>query len=106
MHFPLIVKPNIGGSGAGIRRFDTYLALVETSKILALDSVDGTLLFRNTTRAPIEHRALETLEHRYLYAFRVHLGDEDGFDLCPAILQEHDGGALVVRLSADAVKRA
>ena len=32
LRFPLIVKPNIGGSGAGIRRFDTFLSLVEASE--------------------------------------------------------------------------
>src|SRR6266851_8888577 len=28
LHFPVVVKPNVGGSGAGIVRFDGFLELV------------------------------------------------------------------------------
>ena len=50
---------------------------------------------------------VETLEHRYLYGIRVHLGDEDGFDLCPAdICKSTDGRELSSSACpADAVKR-
>ena len=38
---------------------------------------------------------METLEHRYLYGIRVHLGDGAGFDLCPAdVCKTTDGREL------------
>jgi len=109
LRFPLIVKPNIGGSGAGIRRFDSFLSLVEASENPSLaDSVDGTLLLQEYH--PPRNRSIvrvETLEHRYLYGIRVHLGDEEGFDLCPAdVCKTTDGRELTSSACAvDAVKR-
>ena len=107
--YPVVLKPNIGGSGAGIRRFDTFLSLVEASEDPSLaDSVDGTLLLQEYH--PPRNRSIvrvETLEHRYLYGIRVHLGDEEGFDLCPADLcKTTDGRELTSSACpADAVKR-
>src|SRR5258706_8541970 len=97
LHFPLIVKPNIAGTTPGILRFDTYPALTQTSQYPSLaDSVHGTLLLQEYH--PPRNRSIvrvETLEHRYLYGIRVHLGDEDGFDLCPAdICKSTDGREL------------
>jgi glutathione synthase/RimK-type ligase-like ATP-grasp enzyme len=109
LRFPLIIKPNIGGSGAGIRRFDSFLSLVEAADDPSLnDSVDGTLLLQEYH--PPRGRSIvrvETLEHRYLYGIRVHLGDDEGFDLCPAdVCKTTDGRALTSSACAvDAVKR-
>ena len=109
LQFPLIVKPNIGGSGAGIRRFDDFLSLVEASEDSDFgNSLDGTLLLQEYH--PPRNRSIvrvETLEHRYLYGIRVHLGDEEGFDLCPAdVCKTTDGRELVsAACPADAVKR-
>jgi glutathione synthase/RimK-type ligase-like ATP-grasp enzyme len=107
--FPLIVKPNIGGSGAGIRRFDNYLSLVAASDDPDIGgSIDGTLLLQEY-HAPRNRSIVrvETLEHRYLYGIRVHLGDDGGFDLCPAdICGTTDGRALTSSACAvDAVKK-
>jgi len=86
LHFPLVVKPNVGGSGAGIVRFDGFLELVS-----GLDSgrvsggLDGTLLLQeyHPPRGSSIVR-VETLEGRYLYGIRIHLAEGAGFDLCPA----------------------
>jgi glutathione synthase/RimK-type ligase-like ATP-grasp enzyme len=85
--FPIVVKPNIGGSGAGIVRFDSYLDLVQAvyeERIAA--GIDGVILVQEYHR-PANNSIVrvETLEGRYLYGIRVHLGDTvDEFNLCPA----------------------
>ena len=107
--FPLIVKPNIGGSGAGIRRFDDFLSLVAASEDPKFEgSLDGTILLQEYH--PPKGRSIvrvETLEHKYLYGIRVHLGDEGGFDLCPAdICRSTDGRELTsAACPVDAVKK-
>ncbi len=86
LHFPVVVKPNIGGSGAGIALFDGFLELVS-----AIDAgrvprgLDGTILLQEY-HPPRESSIVrvETLEGRYLYGIRIHLGEGAGFDLCPA----------------------
>ncbi|HEX7419858.1 MAG TPA: hypothetical protein VF505_08215 [Thermoanaerobaculia bacterium] len=107
--FPLIVKPNIGGSGAGIRRFDDFRSLVAASEDPQFEgSLDGTILLQEYH--PPKGRSIvrvETLEHKYLYGIRVHLGDEGGFDLCPAdICRSTDGRELTsAACPVDAVKK-
>jgi len=97
LSFPLIVKPNIGGSGAGIIRFDDRASLAAAAEDPSLGgSIDGTLLLQEYH--PPRGRSIvriETLEYRYLYGIRVHLGDEGGFDLCPAdVCKTTDGREL------------
>jgi glutathione synthase/RimK-type ligase-like ATP-grasp enzyme len=109
LKFPLIVKPNIGGSGAGIRRFDDFLSLVAAADDPQFEgSLDGTILLQEY-HAPKERSIVrvETLEHKYLYGIRVHLGDEGGFDLCPAdICKSTDGRVLTsAACPIDQVKR-
>ena len=98
LRFPLVVKPNVGGSGAGIVRFDDDPELVS-----AVDSgrigggVDGVILLQEY-HAPLGSSIVrvETLEGRYLYGIRIHLGDGAGFDLCPAdVCKTVDGDELV-----------
>ena len=109
LKFPLIVKPNIGGSGAGIRRFDDFLSLVAATDDPKFEgSLDGTILLQEY-HAPKQRSIVrvETLEHKYLYGIRVHLGEEGDFDLCPAdICKSTDGRELTSAACAvDAVKR-
>ncbi len=83
--FPLIVKPNVGGNGAGIRRFDSraeLAAAVEAGSILT--GPDGVFLLQEY-HAPQGQSIVrvETLEGRFLYAIRIHLGKET-FSICPA----------------------
>lgn len=98
LEFPLVVKPNIGGSGAGIARFDSVDELasaVEDDRIAR--SIDGILLLQEF-HPPVGDRIVrvETLEGRFLYAILVHVGPDAGFNLCPAeICRDVTGRTLV-----------
>ncbi|MCG6118690.1 MAG: hypothetical protein MEQ07_10950 [Aquimonas sp.] len=85
LRFPLLVKANIGGAGAGIVRFDSPAALSEAAGADALPrSVDGVLLVQEYV--PARDRQVirvETLAGRYLYALALN-SDSGSFDLCPA----------------------
>ena len=82
--FPLVVKANIGGSGAGIVRFDN---LHELRAVVAAGelpvSIDGVLLVQDyvPAREGVITR-IETLDRRHLYSIEVAGGG--AFDLCPA----------------------
>jgi hypothetical protein len=96
LRFPVVVKPNVGGSGAGIRRFDSIESLRQATLDGSLEGgLDHTLLvqeFRTAEAARIVR--VETLGGRYLYAIRVYTTGES-FDLCPAdICQNVDGAEL------------
>lgn len=85
MGWPLLVKANIGGSGAGITRYasrdELERSIAEGSAPRSIDQVlmvqdyvpprDGTII------------RMETLAGRFLYAITVESGG-DSFDLCPA----------------------
>jgi hypothetical protein len=90
LRWPVVVKPNIGGSGAGVKRFDhpTQLAAAAaqpagTPEGLAL-GMDWTALVQEFIPARDAHIVrVEVLNGRYLYAIKVHITGET-FDLCPA----------------------
>jgi hypothetical protein len=90
LRWPVVVKPNIGGSGAGVKRFDhpTQLAAAAakpagTPEGLAL-GMDSTALVQEFIPARDAHIVrVEVLNGRYLYAIKVHITGET-FDLCPA----------------------
>jgi glutathione synthase/RimK-type ligase-like ATP-grasp enzyme len=92
--FPLLVKPNMGGNGAGIERFST---LGELQLAVELDILktgpDGVLLLQEY-HAPQGGRIVraETLGGHLLYAVQIHLGPDCGFSLCPADLQQTVSG--------------
>jgi RimK-like ATP-grasp domain len=96
LRFPVVVKPNIGGSGAGVRRFETADAL----RTAAADNdwslgIDHTALVQEFIPAESGRIVrVEVLGGRYLYAIRVY-AEADRFDLCPAdICQGVDGAEL------------
>jgi len=96
--FPVIVKPNIGGSGAGIRRFETPQQLEQAAGAGALDlGIDQTALVQEYIPAA-EQRIVrvEVLGGRYLYAIRIYTPG-DSFNLCPADVCQTVGGAELVR---------
>lgn len=96
LRFPVVVKPNIGGSGAGVRRFDTPEALRAAAEAGALDlGIDHTGLVQELVpREGDRIVRVETLNGRYLYAIRVY-SDGETFDLCPAdVCQRVDGAEL------------
>ena len=85
LRWPIVVKPNIGGSGAGVKRFDTPEALDSAAQAeeLAL-GLDSTALVQEFIPARESHIVrVEVLNGRYLYAIKVHITGET-FDLCPA----------------------
>jgi len=105
--FPVVVKPNVGGSGAGIRRFGTPEALHAAAEEGTLDlGLDHTALVQEFL--PAEQGRIvrvETLGGRYLYAIRVYTTGET-FDLCPADICRGVDGVELERAAcpADAPK--
>jgi glutathione synthase/RimK-type ligase-like ATP-grasp enzyme len=97
LRFPIVVKANVGGSGAGITRFDTEAALDEAARNGLLNlGVDGTALVQELAPLRGGHIVrVEVLDGRYLYAIRV-FPEAGSFDLCPAdACQTPDGRELV-----------
>ncbi|WP_375417640.1 RimK family alpha-L-glutamate ligase [uncultured Hymenobacter sp.] len=85
LRFPIVVKVNIGGSGAGIIRFDTPEGLQAAVDNQQIDlGLDQTALVQEyvTPRGGHIHR-VETLNGRFLYAMKVYTTGES-FNLCPA----------------------
>ena len=99
--YPLLVKANIGGSGAGIVRYasrDELLASIEQGTIP--QSVDQVLLVQDyvPARGGTILR-IETLGGHFLYAIEVETGG-DSFDLCPADACLAQPGRKATRMTA------
>ena len=96
LRFPIVVKANIGGSGAGIVRFDTPEDLARAAREgrIAL-GLDQTALVQEFIPAKDGHiTRVEVLGGKYLYAINVY-SSGDSFNLCPAdICQTNDGVEL------------
>jgi biotin carboxylase len=107
LRFPVIVKPNIGGSGAGIRRFDTPEQLERAAGEDALQlGIDSTALVQEYIPADGGRIVrVEVLNGRYLYAIRIYTPG-DSFNLCPADVCQSVDGAELARpaCAADAPK--
>jgi ribosomal protein S6-L-glutamate ligase RimK-like protein len=96
VRFPIVVKANIGGSGAGIVRFDSRAALVSAVESGSINlGIDQTALVQEFIPPRGGHiTRVETLGGKYLYAIRVFTTGET-FNLCPAdICQTTDGVEL------------
>ena len=96
LRFPIVVKPNIGGSGAGIQRFGSLEALqaaVEAGAVAL--GMDDTALVQEFLPAEGGHiTRLEILQHELLYAIQITPPKDHGFNLCPAdICQVDDAGS-------------
>jgi len=94
LRFPIVVKPNIGGSGAGIVRFDTPESLARAAASLDL-GIDQTALGQEHVAAQDGRIVrVEVLDGRFLYAIRIYSSGET-FNLCPAdVCQGIDGAEL------------
>jgi len=93
IHFPLVVKPNIGGSGAGIVRFDSHDDLEAGADRLDFGP-DGTVLVQEYLES--DEGAIvrvEVMDGRYLYAIRIVRDAQAGFNLCPADICQVPGEA-------------
>lgn len=108
LRFPVVIKPNIGGSGAGVRRFDSADELRAAAEGAELElGIDSTALIQEFIPAE-ESRIVrvEVLGGKYLYGIRIYTPG-NSFDLCPAdVCQRVDGTALDAQICAvDAPKR-
>ena len=85
LRWPVVVKPNIGGSGAGVTRFNTPEELTITADRNELAfGLDSTALVQEFIPAHESHIVrVEVLNGKFLYAIKVHITGET-FDLCPA----------------------
>jgi hypothetical protein len=91
--FPVIVKPNVGGSGKGIVRFDAAEALAEAAHTGQFSlGLDSTALIQEFIPARDKHiTRVEVVGGKYLYGINVYITGET-FDLCPADICKTTGG--------------
>jgi glutathione synthase/RimK-type ligase-like ATP-grasp enzyme len=95
LRFPIVVKPNIGGSGAGIVKFETPEELARTVRDGRLDlGPDDTALVQEALTSPDGSiTRVEVLDGVPLYAIKITPPEGHGFNLCPAdICQEDQDG--------------
>ncbi len=98
LRFPVVVKANVGGSGAGIVRYDSMEVLQIAANTNHIDlGIDGTALVQEyiTPRDGYITR-VETLGGKYLYAIKVYT-DGQSFNLCPADICQTTSGVELVR---------
>ena len=103
LRFPVVVKANIGGSGAGIVRYNSLEELALAAAAGELDmGIDGTALVQEFVPARDGRiTRVETLGGRYLYAIHVY-SPGDSFNLCPADICQTVGGEALTRGAAPA----
>ncbi len=96
--FPVLVKANVGGSGAGIVRYDSAEALADAVAEGTVElGVDGTALVQESAPLRDGHiTRVETLGGRYLYGINVY-PPQNSFDLCPADACQTTNGVELVR---------
>ncbi len=101
MAYPLLVKANVGGSGAGIVRYGSREELAASVRDGSCPrSIDNVLLVQDY--APARGGSIvrmETLGGRFLYAINVETGGEN-FDLCPADACVAQPGRSAIKMTA------
>ena len=83
VRFPAVVKPNVGGSGALIERFESPAELEARAPALDFGPDGVALLQEYVEPADGAIVRVEVLDGRYLYAIRIVRTSAD-FNLCPA----------------------
>ncbi len=85
LRFPVLVKADIGGAGAGITRYETPEKLAEAAgETWCPVGVNGISLIQEyAPRRDGKVTRVETLNGKYLYAIDIE-SPGDAFDLCPA----------------------
>ncbi len=108
LRFPIVVKANIGGSGAGIVRYDSIDELEAAVNAESVPmGIDGASLVQEYAKPQGGYIVrIEVLNGEFLYAIKVY-PPQGTFDLCPAdACQTSDGRELVRAACAiDAPKR-
>jgi len=98
--YPVVIKPNIGGSGAGVEKFSSPEGLrraVEENRLYF--GIDSTALVQEafTPRDGVITR-IEVLGGKYLYAIQIHSTGES-FNLCPADICQNTKGEELTRIA-------
>lgn len=98
--YPVVFKPNIGGSGAGIERFNSpeeLRAAVKADRLYF--GIDSTALVQEafTARDGIITR-VEVLGGKFLYAIQIHITGES-YNLCPADICQNTRGEELTRIA-------
>jgi hypothetical protein len=98
LRFPVVVKANVGGSGAGIVRFDRPDDLARAAAEGRLDlGIDHTALVQEFVPARGGHiTRVETVGGKYLYAIKL-FTPGDTFNLCPADACQRTDGVELTR---------
>ncbi len=98
LRYPVLVKANIGGSGAGIVRYDSEDALAGAVARGDVDlGIDGVALVQESAPLRGGHIVrVETLGGNYLYGIKVYPA-VGSFDLCPADACQTTSGVELVR---------
>lgn len=86
LRFPLLIKPNVGGSGAGIRRFDALAELEAATEALDFGPDHTALVQEHIEPEDGAITRVEVMGGEYLYAIRIVRQAEANFNLCPADL--------------------
>lgn len=91
LRFPVVVKANVGGSGAGIVRYDSRADLQRAADAGEVQlGLDQTALVQEYIPARDGHiTRVEVLNGRFLYAIKV-FNTGAGFNLCPADICQTD----------------
>jgi hypothetical protein len=100
LRFPIVVKANIGGSGAGVVLYDSLESLEGALVARTIDlGIDQTALVQEFVPARGGHiTRVETLGGKYLYAINVFTTGES-FNLCPADICQTTDGVELTRLA-------
>ena len=100
LRFPIVVKANIGGSGAGVVRYETLEALEQALFAGTIDlGIDHTALVQEFVPARGGNiTRVETLDGKFLYGIKVFTSGES-FNLCPADICQTTDGIELARLA-------
>jgi RimK-like ATP-grasp domain len=101
--FPIVVKPNIGGRGAGIVKFDSLDELKSAVDDNLIDlGIDETVLVQEfAAKKGGSIQRIETLGGKFLYGLKIFPQGEN-FNLCPAevCLTENQNSAEICPVDA------
>ena len=100
LRFPIVVKANIGGSGAGVVRYDSLESLEQAFIGGTIDlGIDHTALVQEFVPARDGHiTRVETVGGKFLYGIKVFTSGES-FNLCPADICQTTDGVELARLA-------
>ena len=98
LRYPVLIKANVGGSGAGIVRYESEAALAGAVARGDVElGVDGVALVQESAPLRGGHIVrVETLGGKFLYAIKVYPA-VGSFDLCPADACQTTTGVELVR---------